>query len=136
MTTFDCENILYQLLNQSPLKTEISGGIYKRERPQDSKLEDVVISSIVIDSGSLKSCICNVNIHVSDIDISISGKQQKMPDNHRLSQLAVIAEPVLKNRYGTLYNLWIANQSTFKESETNQHFVNFRIQFNIIDLTF
>ena len=130
-TSFDQDNILYQLLNGSTaLKSAISGGIYKMVRPDGSKLEDVVINSISVLDGSIQPGVSNVNIHVSDIDqTSTDGTKYKAPDTARLKVLTEIVYPILGNVYGTSYMFYVSGQWIIKEPETKQHYVNLRINF-------
>ena len=75
-TTFDTDSILFRLLNGSPLKTEINGGIYcGDDRPENSELEDVCINSIDLTQDYLPQLgTSNVNIYVSDTTKKIAGK--------------------------------------------------------------
>lgn len=129
-TTFDQEDILYSILATSAVKAALSGGIYKQIRPDDSKLEDVVINSLPIDQGSVQRSTANVNVYVPDIQIKINGKNQYQPNTTRLKTLTALIVPALQERYSSeKWNFWISNQTTFREPEINQHYLNLRIEF-------
>lgn len=124
-TTLDITTILFQLLNSSPIKTAINGGIYKDNRPANSTKEDVVVNAITIDADNAQRAAGNVNIHVPSINTS-DGPQ---PNHGRLSSLATITVGVIKEAYGEAYNLWVENQNLIKEPNADSWYVNFRIRF-------
>jgi len=129
-TSFDQDNILYEKLNGSTqLKAAITGDVYKMIRPDGSKKEDVVINTISVLDGSIQLGVSNVNIHVADIDQSNGTAKYKAPDTSRLKQLTDIIYPLLEDVFGSSYRFWIASQSTIREPETKQHYVNLRINF-------
>lgn len=130
-STFDQDNILYKDLTASALKNAISGGIYKYERPDNSKLEDVVINSIALTNDDVQLGVANVNIHVPAIEIVVDGKQQRKPNIKRLATLAGIAIPILKHKVGQDYNYWISSQTTVNNPDTNERFINFTINFKL-----
>ena len=88
ITTEEIAVNVYQMLQQSEVKTMISGVIdYERN---DYTKEDVIIIPHRIDGeGSVRFGQINVNIHVPDVTIP-QGKGKKMP---RLDKV------VLLNRY-------------------------------------
>lgn len=130
-STFDQDNILYQDLNNSALKNAISGGIYKYERPDNSKLEDIVINSITITNDDIQLGVANVNIHVPALEMTIDNKPQRKPNIKRMQILAQMAVNLLKANYGATYNYWIASQTTVNVPGSNERFINFTINFKL-----
>lgn len=130
-STFDQDTILYKDLTNSPLKNAISGGIYKYERPDNSKLEDVVINSIAITNDDIQLGVANVNIHIPALETNIDGKPQRKPNVKRMAALTVIAIQVLKERYAKDYNYWISSQTTVNVPGSNERFINFTINFKL-----
>lgn len=130
-TTFDILDIFYPLLNQSALKTAITGGVYKSERPLNSELEDVVIGTLPITTGTVQICVVNVNIHVSDLKLTIGGVEQYQPNIARLKVLAAIAAGILETYVSSNYILFITNLSLLKEETTHQHYINIRVEIQI-----
>jgi hypothetical protein len=129
-TTFDQDEILFQLLNgSSALKAAISGGIYVGVRPDNSVLEDVVINSVVVADGSIQLGVANVNIHVADRDVTSGGKTYKAPNVSRLKAITNIVYPLVQEVYGDFYVFFVENQNTIREPEIKQHYVNLRIRF-------
>lgn len=132
MQTFDTDNIIYDLLKGSALNTEITGDIFTGERPDDSLKEDVVINTITTSQDlSPQKAVSNVNIYVSDIDVKISGKNQKKANRKRLKELSEITSAILRSAKIEGLLILITNQATINEPGANQHFVNLRIEWNI-----
>lgn len=127
MTPFDQIDYVYSLLNSSELKTVISGGIYKSQRPDDSVKEDVVINSISVPSGDEQIAYGNVNIHVPTISVTQSGKTSQLPNHQRMAALSYIAQGILKQYYNGNYNIGISSVSTYKDLDSaNNWYVNIR----------
>lgn len=76
-TTADQNQILYDLLKNSSLNSALNGGLYKIERPQNSNLEDIVVSSMLVGDGGFQDGVANVNIYIPKIDINIGGQFKK-----------------------------------------------------------
>lgn len=124
-TTFDQDGILYRRLQGSPLQQAVTGEVCQWKRPNGSTLEDIVINSLPIGDGSAQRGTSNVNVYVADIETGGG----KMPDSGRMHVLAGLALQTLKEGYGPDYNFWLVNQGTIAEPETDQHYINFRIDF-------
>lgn len=130
-TTATQDNILFKLINESAIKTTIKGGIYKGERPIDSKAEDVVIGSMLVGDGTLQQGVANVNIYIPKIAVQVNGKMQLIKDTKRISEVLAIAAPVLKQAFGNYYSLWTSRQADYDEPEINQTRLSFRIEFRL-----
>ena len=133
-TTADQDNILYELISQSPLKTFIRGGLYKGERPLDSQSEDVVISSMLVGDGTLQAGVANVNIYVPKVYQNINGKKQTLKDTKRVDEVLAVARGVLREAYGSYYSLWTSRQGDYDEPEIKQTRLHFRIEFRLMDI--
>lgn len=131
-TTLDIVDILYQVINQSVLKTSVNGNVYKFSRPVNSGKEDIVINSLPITGGQLQEGFVNVNIHVPNLSLNIGGLQDNtQPDFSRLKSFAAAAVGILQEvwRESGDVNFSIQNQSIFPEPEVNEHYVNIRIRY-------
>jgi len=128
-TTADQDDILFELINGSVLKTAINGGIYKGERPLNSNLEDIVISSTVISDGTLQLGVANVNIYVPKQNFNIGGKVQILKNSKRVAELLGIAKDILEEHHGDYFLMWLSNQFDYDEPEINQTRISFRIEF-------
>lgn len=133
-TTLDIIDILYDQLKDSALKTAVSGGIYKNERPDDSTKEDVVINCLPVSGSQLQYATPNVNIYVPDLQIKIAGKPQYKPDFPRLKTLAGLASQLLRKVATPEYSYEIAFQGELREEATNQRFINIRLEFKTYNL--
>ncbi|MGE5498465.1 MAG: hypothetical protein ACM3Q2_10360 [Syntrophothermus sp.] len=132
-TTFDTDAILFKVLKGSPeVVAAISGGIYPGERPDNSLLEDIAINTVTLTLDSVPQMgTSNVNIHVPDMDVQISGQVQKKANTMRLK---AITGPVLNALSAAKVDglsFQVVLQSTLSEPAIHQHYVNLRIEWNI-----
>lgn len=126
-TTFDLVDIIWTALNASDLKNQITGGIYKYQRPLNSKNEDVVINSLPVTNDQLQKAIINVNIHVPNLVIDINGAQDStQPDGARLKELGELAIAALDDKNGYRYNHSVQQQNIIQD--TDDFFNNIRLQ--------
>lgn len=133
-TTFDTDDVLFDVLKTSSLKNEISGKVYKRQRPVNSNLEDVVINSLPITNEQLQQCISNVNIFAPDIEIAVDGVVDKVADLVRLKELADLAVSDLTDSISGDFTWDIQQQTLIKDDESSSHYVNIRIQFFVSNI--
>lgn len=135
MTTLDLVDIVWQKLNTSPLKTAITGGLYKHRRPAGSQNEDVVINSLPINNVQLQTGIANVNIHVPNLTIEVNGVQDsKQPNSQRLKELAEMAIEALSDVWADDYNYDVQQQMLLEDEEAGDHYINLRIEFFNINI--
>lgn len=132
-TIFDTDAILFSLLKQSPVSTDISGGIYVGDdRPDDSTKEDIVVNSIDLTQDYLPQIgTSNVNVYVPDKTVKIGGKQQLQANRPRLKELSDMAIETLRSANITGLKIILGSQNVLEESGVKQHFVNIRIDWNI-----
>lgn len=132
-TTFDTEAILFDLLNKSPLKNAISGGIYVGDtRPADSVDEDIVANTLAMTQDFLPQvAVSNVNIYVADTHKTIKGKKQLQANRVRLKALSAMAMTVIRGANIKGLKLIPENQTLLAERDINQHFINIRVAWNI-----
>jgi len=132
-TTFDTDAILFSLLQDSPVKKAINGGIYiSDDRPNDSDKEDIVVNSIDLTQDYLPQIgTSNVNIFVPDKNVKITGKQQLQANRTRLKELSAMAMETLRGANITGLKLILGSQTVLEEPSVKQHFVNIRIDWNI-----
>jgi len=122
-TTTEQTTLLWHIVKASPLAGIISGSVYKLQRPTDSKLEDIVVNAITIDSELVQTGVANLNIHVPDL---VNG----MPNTARIEQLESIAKGIILKGWGSNYTFFIENQQTIQDQDAADNwFINFRIRF-------
>jgi hypothetical protein len=134
ITSFDTDDILFQVLSASPeLKAAISGGIYPgNERPDNSEKEDITINTITVTRNfTPQGGTSNVNIYVPDLKLKIEGQEQRKENRERLREItnAVISVLEAANPEGLAF--WISGETTLKEPEIYQHYTNLRIDWSI-----
>lgn len=134
-TTLNLVDILWQRINASPLKTAVTGGVYKHRRPTASQKEDVVINCLPINNEQLQQGIANVNIHVPNKAIAVNGIQDNtQPDHERLSELTELAITSLTDVWQDDYQFDIEQQQFFADEEAGDHYINLRIEFFNINI--
>lgn len=130
---FDTNETIYKALKASTLLTsELKGDIYVMQRPDNSEVEDIVVNTIALTQEYFPQIgTSNINIHVPDQTVTISDKQQKMPDNMRLKLLAGLVLNAIRGTRLETAKMVVENQTTIKEPDNNTHFVNIRINWII-----
>jgi len=130
-TASQIESDVFALLNASPLRTFISGKIYKEGvRPINAKTEDAVITFISGIDGQIQAGFLNVNVYVPNID---NGSNQGVLVKD-ISRCAAI-ESVLSSLAQSLtisgeYKFQLDRIiQAFKVDEIDQYFVNCRLKF-------
>lgn len=130
-TSFDLNTILFRLLEAH--KPNMSGYIYKDERPDDSTTEDIVVNTIDLSQEFFPQLgTSNINIHVTDIDVNIAGRPQKKANSKRLEVLTNEVLTIVRNAEITGLKLIVESQNLLKDQEVaEQHYVNIRIAWVI-----
>ena len=132
-TTSDVESILYEHIKGSALDLACNGGIWPGDRADGSELEDIVINSIAITSGTIQYAVANVNIYVKDVAVPGSSNHN-IKDSGRIKVLSDLAVTLLEEIRGDYYDFWFESQGVFQESAIGQHYINFRIDFTFYNL--
>lgn len=130
-TTADQIQILYNILKNSSLNSALNGGLYKMERPQNSQLEDIVVSSMLVGDGGFQEGVANVNIYIPKMDVNIGGQVQKMPNTSRISTVWPLATLALEENSGDDYSCWCSRTQEFDEPLINQTRLSLRIEFRL-----
>ena len=132
-STFDTDSIIYGVINgNETIKSSISGLVCIGERPLNSEKEDIVINTITLTQEfSPQIGTSNINIHVSDIDVTIGGAQQKMPNTDRLRAITGYVMDAVRSARINGLKMTIESQTTINESQIKQHYSNIRVSWNI-----
>lgn len=126
-------NIVFNRLKDSALDTAITGNITKNVRLVGSVLEDVVINSLATINTQLQKGIMNVNIHVPNLKINISGgTDQSTPNHNRINELTEIAIPLLKDIWGDNWDFDIEQINLIMEEKSSYN--NIRLVFQSLNV--
>lgn len=68
VSDIDIKDVTYRLVNASPLKRMINGGVYKDGRPMNSGKEDIAIAVLAGDSAQSQEFALVINLFVPDIN--------------------------------------------------------------------
>jgi hypothetical protein len=134
ITSFDTDNILFQVLSASEsLKAAISGGIYpETERPDNSEKEDITVNTITVTRNySPQSGTSNVNIYVPDLKLKIREQEQRKTNREKLREITNKVISILEAARVEGLSFWISNETVIKEPAIYQHYTNLRIDWNI-----
>lgn len=131
--TFDMDSIMFELLNgNQTIKSLINGSVYNAQRPLNSEKEDIVVNTITLTQDSDPQIgVSNINVHIPDKQVKISGVQQTLADNAKLKQVS--DEVLTAVRAARIEGLKFIpeSQTTVQEAEIKQHYSNIRIFWNI-----
>lgn len=134
ITTEEIATRVYQMLQESEVKTMISGVIdYERN---DYTKEDVIIVPHTIDGeGSVRFGQININIHVPDIAKPMGkGKSVHRINFPRLIEIRAKVIEVLQNHYevGKGYNWNVGRLNPpIKEQNHDEHFVSLALELTV-----
>ena len=133
ITSFDTNDILFRTLNASEeLKAMITGGIYTGKRPLNSTREDICINTITVTRNfTPQSGTSNVNVYVPDKPVNHGGQEQKDINGERLREITGKVISLLEAANPEGLSFWIAGQTVLLVPETEQHYTNLRIEWNI-----
>jgi len=131
--TFDTDSILFGILKgNTELEGVISGGIYIRQRPDNSIKEDIVVNTIDLTQEYAPQIgTSNINIHCLDMPVIIEGTQQKKANLARLRSISELVLGIVRAVKIDGLTFTPSNQTLIQEAEINQHYVNIRINWNI-----
>lgn len=138
ITSFDTDDILFRILDgNAGLKAAISGGIYPgNSRPDNSEKEDITINTITVTRNFLpQKGTSNVNIYVPDLKLKINNQEQRKANRERMREITNRVITTLEAANPEGLTLWIANETTLREPEIHRHYINLRIEWNILRQT-
>lgn len=127
--TFNIVDILTAvLMADSGLTSDITGKVYRNgERPVNSDKEDVVVNSLPVTNDQLQRSVANVNIHVPNIERTINGIENSMPDLVRLESLTDRVILIVDEKYFADHWFFVQQQNFFQEE--GQAYTNIRVEF-------
>lgn len=139
-TTIEVINVLNQTLLHSVLMTDPkkpNGKLCKFERLDNSILEDTVINAIGLDKDDVQEGVLNVNQYVHNLVYPNDPALKSQPDTARILYLSKLLNTVL----GDGEEVWdesgkwcfILQQDTVMPDTNNQHYINFRVEFYLIN---
>lgn len=127
-------DIVFDKLKTTPFRAAITGVMAKNVRPTNSTKEDIVINSLATVNTQLQTGIVNVNIHVPNLTITLTGGgvDQSTPNHNRINQLTQLAIPYLKDIWGDDWDFDIEQMNLIREEKSS--FQNIRIVFQSLNV--
>ncbi len=134
MQSIELDDILYRILHGSQtVAAVINGGVYVLgERPEGSKLKDVVINTLT-SSGESRPQIAtsNVNIHVPDQQVRIGGQPQRKADRESLRAIVAAVKSELKAAVIEGLTIRLGAENILREVNAPEHYANIRVEWFI-----
>lgn len=126
------KQVLYSLIRGSMLHREVTGGIYKTDRPLDSDKEDIVINVSANQMGQIQAAYANVNVYVQDVRVS----GQYVENINRTDKLSELCEDLFNVIGGAdkRYRITLESQHTAANRDTNEHYINNRLLIKVLNL--
>lgn len=127
------EEDVFELINDSELKSFIKGKVYKNgTRPVDSKKEDAVVSFKTGLDAQFQQGEITLNIYVPDID---NGGKAMLKDIARCSALEAKADEIVRTFTSSEYLFKLGGipqtfQFQSEDTKVKQHFVNIKLRFS------
>lgn len=103
----------------------LTGSIYPMNRPLNSGLEDIVVSTLAMNADQMQEGVINVNIHLPNLSISGDSTQPNLP---RFQSIATACLALLDDVWGSDFNLEIEDPGIVQR-DGNNWFCNIRIRF-------
>ena len=134
MQSIELDDLLYRILSTSAdVTAAINGGVYVMgERPENSKLQDVVINTFTT-SGESRPQIAtsNVNIHVPDQQVRIGSQPQRKADRETLRGIVAAVKRALKAAVIEGLTISLGAENTVREVQAPEHYANIRVEWFI-----
>lgn len=120
-------------LKAGGIESVITGGIYKKKRPDNSTAEDCVVSFKTGTDGQFQNGVVTVNIYVPNMDNGQGSTVENVARTRLIeSELSRICHQLTTGEYlFTPANI----AETWEVEEINQHFVHLDLEFKRTTIT-
>ena len=124
---------VFSMIDVPAVKNSISGSVYPGKRPDGSRKEDVVVNCLPVTGDQLQKGVVNVNIHVPNLQITISGQaDNSQPDLKRIQEIFEVIEPIIDDAIKNDTDISI--QQAILIEEGNEHYLNIRLLTHTVNL--
>lgn len=141
ITSLEAIDDLYLFVKRSILFNDPkkpTGLLCKGDRPEDSRLEDVVIDALGgITKAPIQRAVLLLNVYTNNLDPARYpdiGSGKNMRDHGRLKYLAQLVQGIFGGDGSEEGDLWVGEtcyelgiDEVFEDPTINQHYVSFRI---------
>lgn len=135
-TGLEIQTDVYQMVRESPLASEIRGGVYHYgTRPRGAEeAEDVVVRFTAGLAGQVSRGVVTILIFVPDL----KGRDGRLMDFARVRELERVAsewagDTLRKSPRGYRFELAEAVQ-TMRDEETRSHFISVQLRYEILEI--
>lgn len=121
----DIKDDIYKIIKGSKLEKKVSGQLRKTIRPNDSNLEDIVISVLANNNGQMQEAYVNVNVYVSDV----IRDNQNEENSSRLRTLCKESYELLNVGRGTDFRFVLESQRVLEVNGKDEHVINNKLLY-------
>lgn len=134
-TPFEAMTKVWKLLN-AQVAGNLTGGVYKMNRPLGSTLEDIVVNSLptVAGTGDLDECIINVNCYAPSVPSTKNGVTFKVANTKRMQEIAELVAGKLRNVDDTGGHYAVNGIAVLHELSTDDYYTNIRVYFKFTNV--
>lgn len=134
-TSKQIQGDIYNLLNDSVLSAEISGGVYRSGyRPRDSQAEDAVVIFTTGLADQIQSGVVTIHVYVPDIDPYANGVM--VENGARVEALETLAQQWVDSLTTSVSNYRFRLQQTISTQaaeDINQHYIVVALKYEYFD---
>ncbi|MDR2274354.1 MAG: hypothetical protein LBF27_25830 [Sphingobacterium sp.] len=128
MSVLDIATSLFRVLNVTSVNNTIDGGIYKFNRPINSRKKDIIITVPEYNGGQFNTGFIDINIHVPNLQLV---NDQTNPDLAAMKTIVDAMIPLLFGMSG--YALFVSKSGIPNRDADGQWYCNIRVAFTGID---
>lgn len=121
----DIKDDIYKIIKGSKLEKKVSGQLRKTIRPNNSNLEDIVISVLANNNGQMQEAYVNVNIYVPDV----LRDNQNEENSSRLRVLCRESHELLNVGRGTDFRFVLESQRVLEVNGKDEHVINNKLLY-------
>lgn len=127
-TQFDFSARLYTILNVAALTGIITGKVYNTSRPQESRVEDIIIVPLATDVENLSTAIININCYADNINIGALGPAVNIAKLKQFTNAILLLIDTYNNAAGKTDYFFMHIENIITIEEPTQSFVNIRVE--------
>lgn len=121
----DIKDDIYKIIKGSKLEKKVSGQLRKTIRPNNSNLEDIVISVLANNNGQMQEAYVNVNVYVPDV----LRDNQNEENSSRLRTLCQESYELLKVGRGKDFRFVLESQRVLEVNGKDEHVINNKLLY-------
>ena len=127
--SFDVTADIISLFNVPAITNLLTGSIYADDRPNDSKLIDVVVNCLGVTNTAIQRGSANINIHAPNLE---SGRK----DSVKLRSIAKAIIPYVDTQFKPTFHTDIDDGGTVMQDRDGTWFYNIPVNYYSVQTNF